>query len=277
MKNKYNIMRKLIPALLVLSNAVISNASAADYSDDRHKNDYQWMQLNLWHAIDQKPHGPDGFNDTFLEVEFGGRSGFLDLYGYVDIFDIRNSSSSDMHGDQNIFMKLAPRFSLDSLTGYDLSFGPVREVYISNLNNVSDPIFNTFIGLGADVDVPLLGKVGMNLYARHSIDNAIFTEEEGEWNGYQFSMNWFTPFYFFDNGSFISYQGYLDWLFDVDTYGNEFIAEQSGVISNGIFWHSERYALGYSLDYVKDGLLIKDSNQLESTGFTHYFTASYKF
>ncbi|MGF1759284.1 outer membrane protein OmpK [Photobacterium sagamiensis] len=270
-------MNKSLFALIAFSTCVTSGAHAADYSDGIHKNDYQWKQFNLWHVIDQKPHGPDGFTDTFLELEFGGRSGFLDLYGYVDIFDITNSSSSDRHDSSNVFIKLAPRLSLDAMTGKDLSFGPVQELYIANLNNVSDPFFDTLIGLGADVQVPWFGKVGMNLYARHSLNNEFFKEEEGKWNGYQFSMNWFKPFYFFDNDSYISYQGYMDWLFDVDTYGNEFIAEQGGVMSNGIFWHSERYALGYSLDYVKDGYMTKDSKELESTGFTHYFSASYKF
>ena len=270
-------MHNLKPVLFVVSSLVIPSVWAADYSDDTSKNDYQWMQANLWHAIDQKPHGPDGFSDTFLELEFGRRTGFLDLYGYVDLFDVTNSSSSDMHGQQNIFAKIAPRFSLDALTGQDLSFGPVKEVYISNLSNISDPKFETFVGLGADVEVPIFGKVGMNLYARYSVNNAYFQEEEEKWNGYQFSMNWFTPFYFFDNGSFISYQGYVDWLFDVETYGNDIVAEQGGVMSNGIFWHSDKYALGYSLDYLKNGYQFKDSSNLESTGFTHYFSASYKF
>ncbi|WP_412841915.1 outer membrane protein OmpK, partial [Aeromonas dhakensis] len=28
------------------------------------------------------------YNDTYFEMEFGGRSGLFDLYGYVDVFDI---------------------------------------------------------------------------------------------------------------------------------------------------------------------------------------------
>jgi nucleoside-specific channel-forming protein len=58
----------------------------------------------------------------------------------------------------------------------------------------------------------------MNLYARHATENQFFTEEEGEWNGYWFAMNWFKPFYTFSNGSFVSYQGYLDYAFDLDTH-----------------------------------------------------------
>ena len=32
-----------------------------------------------------------------------------------------------------MFIKLAPRFSLDAITGSDLSFGPVQEVYLATL------------------------------------------------------------------------------------------------------------------------------------------------
>lgn len=48
----------------------------------------------------------------------------------------------------------------------------------------------------------------MNLYARHVQEGATTG-----WNGYQYSMNWFKPFYSFSNGSFVAYQGYLDYMF----------------------------------------------------------------
>ena len=34
------------------------------------------------------------------------------------------------------------------------------------------------IGLGADVQVPWFGKVGMNLYARHSTENQFFAKKK---------------------------------------------------------------------------------------------------
>ena len=66
-------------------------------------------------------------------MEFGGRSGLFDLYGYVDVFDIFGSYSDDKHNGDNMFMKFAPRMSLDALTGADLSFGPVQELYIATV------------------------------------------------------------------------------------------------------------------------------------------------
>ncbi|MGY6038153.1 nucleoside-specific channel-forming Tsx family protein [Aeromonas sp. AE23HZ002T15] len=275
--------KTLIAAGLLAASA--TPAFAADYSGDIHKNDYKWMQFNLMHTIDQRPFtsGQDDYNDTYLEMEFGGRSGIFDLYGYIDIFDVFDTEHSDKHNGQNLFMKFAPRMSLDALTGKDLSFGPVQELYIANLNNMADGQMENQIGLGADVQVPWFGKVGMNLYARYSNENEFFREEENSWNGYQFSMNWFKPFYTFGNGSFVSYQGYLDYTFDMDTHERADRTSDALATFHGIYWHSDRYAVGYGLKYfmdaygTKDGSTAFDGTPWKSSGFSHYFSVTYKF
>ena len=276
--------------------AISCNAFAADYSDDIHKNDYKWSQFNLMYAVGEKPSGSDTLKHDYLEMEFGGRSGVVDLYGYVDVFNLLGSDSSDSDkkdGASKIFMKLAPRFSLDGMTGQDLSFGPVQEVYIATLfnwggggitgtrphddDNITTPVAingdvnNAFFGLGSDVMVPWLGKVGMNVYGLYDVNAK-------DWNGYQFSMNWFKPFVNFDNGSFISYQGYVDYQFGADTDANH--VSSGGVMFNGIYWHSERYSVGYGLKAYSDVYTLEDGvafGGLETTGFAHYFAASYKF
>ncbi|WP_392340706.1 outer membrane protein OmpK [Moritella marina] len=272
--------------------ALSGNAIAADYSDDIHKNDYQWSQFNLMYAIGEKPSGEDNLKHDYLEMEFGGRSGVVDLYGYVDVFNLLGSDSSDSDkkdGASKMFMKLAPRFSLDGMTGKDLSFGPVQEVYIATLFNwggggitgsrpndvkgqpdvaINGDVNNAFFGLGSDVMVPWLGKVGMNVYG-------LYDANAKDWNGYQFSMNWFKPFVNFDNGSFISYQGYVDYQFEMDTSNGG--VSNGGVMFNGIYWHSDRYSVGYGLKAYSDVYGIKDSSAFASSGFAHYFAASYKF
>lgn len=81
------------------------------------------------HAINEKPGNSD---HTYLEMEFGGRSGIFDLYGYLDVFNLTDSDSSDKAGKDQLFVKFAPRMSIDGLTGKDLSFGPVQEIYLAN-------------------------------------------------------------------------------------------------------------------------------------------------
>ncbi|GAB1114689.1 MAG: outer membrane protein OmpK [Shewanella algae] len=264
------------------------NAYAADRSD-LHASDYKWMQFNLMYSIGEKPENPaSGDQHNYLEMEFGGRSGIFDLYGYVDVFNLGNQYTNN--GDKNpgsgkskLFMKFAPRISMDAVFNKDLSFGPVQEVYFSTLFNwdglVNDGdgtgVNSSFWGVGADVMVPWLGKTGMNLYAYYDLNNK-------EWNGYQFSMNWFKPFYFFDNKSFLSFQGYIDYQFGADEDKTAFVptTTNGGNVFFGLYWHSDRYALGYGLKGFKDVYLLEDGAgalALESTGWSHYLSATYKF
>ena len=279
--------------------AISGNAIAADYSDDIHKNDYLWSQFNIMYAVGEKPSDSDSKHHDYLEMEFGGRSGVVELYGYVDVFNLFNTDanhSDKKDGASKMYMKLAPRFSIDGMTGKDLSFGPVQELYIATQFNwgggqitgtrdndvqggepvaIVGDVNNSFWGLGADVMVPWLGKVGVNLYGLYDLNNK-------DWNGYQFSTNWFKPIVNFDNGSFISYQGYIDYQFGATNKGDAYVPKGShgGAMFNGIFWHSERYALGYGLKAYNNIYTIKDGAGivgLESTGFAHYFSVSYKF
>ncbi|PMG26962.1 hypothetical protein BCU94_05145 [Shewanella sp. 10N.286.52.C2] len=277
--------------------AMSAPAMAADRTDLR-SGDYSWMQFNAMYAVNELPR--DGSTDNghdYLEMEFGGRAGIVDLYGYVDVFNITNQNYGDKGaGASKMFMKFAPRFSLDAITGKDLSFGPVQEVYISTLfnfgggaisgtdknGNVYDgDVNNASVGIGADVMVPWLGKTGMNLYGFYDLNAK-------EWNGYQFSMNWFKPVVNFDNGTFISFQGYVDYQFGADevnaydddgSFYNTTFTSNGGAAYFGLHWHSDNYALGYGLKGFKDVYLLKDEGTfgLETTGFAHYFTATYKF
>ncbi|MFB9133367.1 nucleoside-specific channel-forming Tsx family protein [Vibrio olivae] len=278
-------MRKSLLTLSMLA-AMSAPAMAADYSDgDIHKNDYKWLQFNLMGAFNELPGFPDGSDHDYLEMEFGGRSGLFDLYGYVDIFNLTNDPDSDKAGADKIFMKFAPRMSLDALTGKDLSFGPVKELYVASLIEwggggatncnadfsvcVEGPTTNNQkIGLGSDVEVPWLGKIGLNLYATYS-------GNDRDWNGYHLATNWFKPLYFFENGSFISYQGYIDWQFGMKSeYANH---ATGGAMFNGLYWHSDRYAVGYGLKGFKNIYGIKQESGVDSTGFGHYISVTYKF
>lgn len=274
---------------------------ATDYSDDIHKNDYKWLNFNLMYALEELPRmkESDHKGHDYFELEFGGRSGIVDLYGYVDIFNLTNSSGSDKKGASKAFMKFAPRLSLDAITGKDLSFGPVQELYAATLFNwggggatnfddkgnavTGEDVNNSFWGIGSDIMVPWLGKIGLNLYALYDLNKK-------EWNGYQVSTNWFKPFYTFENDTFLSYQGYIDYQFGAKTednpasnYYDRNFSTHGGAMFNGLYWHSEHFAIGYGLKLYSDIYLIKDGgdlmgpNNTKSKGVSHYFDITYKF
>ncbi|MGO1296915.1 MAG: outer membrane protein OmpK [Vibrio sp.] len=266
-------MRKSLLALS-LAAAVSTPALAADYTDgNTHKNDYKWMQFNLMHVLNEKP---GNNNHTYFEMEFGGRSGIFDLYGYLDVFNLTDDDDSDKSeykgNNAKMFAKFAPRMSIDGLFNTDLSVGPIKEWYVADYTTIdgnSDGGYATKNGIGADVMVPWFGKVQFNLYKSYNIKN-------NEWNGYQFSTVWFKPFVNFENGSFIAYQGYLDYEFG--------LREKAGASSdhglawfNGIYWHSNRFAVGYGLKVFDDVYGIKDSKGFSSSGVSHYFDVTYKF
>ncbi|UJF18846.1 outer membrane protein OmpK [Vibrio sp. SS-MA-C1-2] len=291
-------MRKTLLALSSLAALSTFSVQAADYSDDIHKNDYKWGQFNLMYALDEKPQdktSPNSDNGhNYLELEFGGRSGIVDLYGYLDIFNITENSHSDKDGQNKMYLKLNPRFSLDAMTGKDLSFGPVQELYIATLFEIggggasydgykekSDGSYEEVtyggtdtngykVGLGSDIMVPWLGKMGLNLYA-------VYDMNAKAWNGAQISTNWFKPFYTFNNDSFLSFQGYVDWQFSDDSFKGTKQADNGGGAFFGLYWHSEHYAAGYGLKGYKDVYLIPDTTDFASSGWSHYFSVTYKF
>ncbi len=279
-------LNKLAAAVALAGATMAAPAMATDYSDGIHKNDYKWMTFNLMRSEDNRlPFRND--NDTYLEMEFGGRSGIIDLYGYVDFFDVLDDGSDSLSGGDNFFAKLAPRFSLDAMTGADLSFGPVQELYISTVTNISDNgafggLWEHYVGLGSDVNVPWFGKIGLNTYARYVRENFGGADEK-KWDGYMISTNWFKPFYTFEDGSFITYQGYLDYKFGADE-----VASQPGRTKNsmewfnGIYYHTERFALGYGLKIYNNMAFFKDGSHAtgvrqDTSGPGHYFSINYKF
>jgi nucleoside-specific channel-forming protein len=267
--------------LLVLS-LVFSLSRGAQAQEievaDFHAKDFKWFQFNLYKSVDNKiPFGLQ--DDTYLEMEFGGRSGALDLYGFLDIFDIFDSADSDFHNQDNFFFKFQPRFSLNVMSGKDLTLGPIKEWYIAMLAYVGDKsLFTEHIGLGADVEVPWFGKVGVNLMARYVREN-FDAGNEDTWDGYQLSLNWFTPFHTFGNKSYLAYQGYLDYIFGATEISDDINRTDTALgWFNGLYWHTDRYGAAYGLKIYKDMALFKDGGiGGETSGVGQYFILTYKF
>lgn len=268
-------MKTMICLFLMLFSS-LSFATEKEVSD-LHKNDFKWFQFNIMQSIDNKIPGQNQ-QDTYLEMEFGGRSGIFDLYGYLDVFDIFDTNKSDRHNGDNFFFKFAPRVSVNALLEQAQYQGFVSEVYVAGLMNVGDrSLFEQYVGLGSDVQIPWLGRVGANLMARYVREN-FGADNERSWDGYLLTTNWFKPFYTLGSGS-LTYQGYLDYKFGATKISDSTDRSDSSVEwFNGLYWHTKQYALGYGLKYYKDMALLKDGGfGGETTGFGHYLSLTYKF
>lgn len=268
---------KLVGFLLTTIATLLVSASAVA-QEDLHTKDFKWLQFNLYQAFDAKiPF--DNQNDTFFEMEFGGRSGILDLYGFVDVFDIFDTPQSDLHNEDNLFLKFLPRLSLNEMSKKDLSVAFVKEWYLAGLMLVGNQgLFQEYIGVGTDLEVPWFGKTVANLMARYVREN-FGAPNEGRWDGVLLDMAWFKPYYTFANKNFLTYQGYFHYTFGATKISDSPLYSDSSIEwYNGFYWHSPRYAAGYALKYFKDmGLLRSGSAAGETTGFGHYFVVTYKF
>jgi nucleoside-specific channel-forming protein len=252
----------------------------------------QWANLHLYKGVNQRG-GPYSFDDTYVEFEFGGRYEWLDLYGYVDFIDALNSSSSDKHGDNNYFVDIEPRISIDYLLNKDLSYGALKELYFAfDIYYADVPSQSTtnglkilWMGIGSDIDIPWLGKSGVNFYTRYIKDN-YDASNEGSFDGYVAHINWFKPLHFFSENRFIAFQGYADYEFgsnlDNNTFERTYRTSDSFQSYLGLWLHEKKWALGYGLKAYKNMTQWKDNQDLfakktDTTGFAHYFNVAYKF
>lgn len=259
-----------------------------------HERDNKWVNFNLISAQGLKGGGED-IDDTYLEIKLGGRKGIFDFWGYVDFYDALgdsysgyNEGSSDKtsHKKTNFFSELHPRMSIDGLLNKDLSIGPVKEWYVAGYMKSGDTDLNTKgLGIGTDLKVPWFGIMPLNLYALY-VEEDFNSTREGKWDGYLVKTSWMKSLYKFENGSYLAYQGYMNYAWDqgYDSKKDSGKSDDEFQWYNGLFWHNKDFALGYALKYVKDMRNFTDGaenkfadHDNESTGFEHHFTATYKW
>ena len=250
-----------------------------------HENDWSQVNFNLISGNNMRGFGHTK-DDTYGEIEIMGREGILDMNGYIDFSDVMHSESSDLNNDEkeeaNFFTEIQPRISLNGLFDKDLSIGPVTEWYLAGYIEAGDAgLWTNGIGIGSDVMVPWLGKVGLNAYALYSEED-FGSSRENDWNGYLVKTNWFKPLYFFEGGSFLAYQGYMNYMWDAgyeqeDNWSGTNRSNDEYQWFNGISWIFQDFALQYGLKYAKDMCNVDNSGDNDSEGFEHYFIVTYKF
>ncbi|WP_428034317.1 DUF5020 family protein [Amphritea sp.] len=104
------------------------------------------------------------------------------------------------NGDSENYMELSPRLSLSSLTGSDLSFGPVKDVLLAGTWESGEGFDNFLAGVGVSLDVPGFQYVNANLYRANNDKSS---------NDTQLTLTWGLPFALSD-AEFL-YDGFIDW------------------------------------------------------------------
>lgn len=247
--------------------------------------DYKFINMNLMYGVGmENPYLSK--NDQYFELEFGGKSGFLSLYGYFDVLNVFQNKSSDMKGLDNFFTEIKPKIALDELFGKKFFVGnsdiALQNIFITTELKAGDnALMYYYIGLGTDV-VTKIGNFSISL-------NSIYKAEDynslaqNKFDGYMLDTSWFLKLKTFKNGSYLTYQGYLTYSF-----GASKIEKESGRSSdelqnfNGIYYHFNKIAVGYGLKiyynmgFIKDSYVVGGLKQ-ETTGIGHFFDLTYKF
>lgn len=124
-------------ALRVLFALTCSFSAAADNGahSDHSLSDWWHQSVNVVGSYHTR-FGPQLNNDVYLEYEALTRKEWFDFYGYLDVpksFGVGNSADRGIWDKGSpLFMEIEPRFSIDKLTGSDLSMGPFKEWFFAN-------------------------------------------------------------------------------------------------------------------------------------------------
>ncbi|PKH21913.1 nucleoside-specific channel-forming protein Tsx [Enterobacterales bacterium CwR94] len=238
--------------------------------------------------------GPQLNNDVYLEYEAFAKKDWFDFYGYVDVpkfFGAGNSNDKGIWDNGSpLFLEIEPRFSIDKLTGTDLSFGPFKEWYFANnyvydMGKNSDNRQNTwYMGLGTDINTYTPLNLSLNVYAKYQWENYT-ADNENSWDGYRFKVKYFLPLTQLWGGN-LSYIGFtnFDWGSDLkDSAGRtgNSIASSHILSLNYDHWHYSAVARyfhnggqwedGTELDFGKGPFNVK------STGWGYYLVVGYNF
>ena len=285
-------------ALIALSYSATALAESNVGSSDQgeYLSDWWKQSVNVVGSYHTR-FGPRLNNDIYLEYEAFAHKDWFDFYGYLDVpktFGAGNSNDTgiwDKNGSP-LFMEIEPRFSIDKLTGTDLSFGPFKEWYFANnyifdLGPDSDNRQNTwYMGLGTDIDTHTPLNLSLNVYAKYQWEN-YSAANENSWDGYRFKVKYFLPLGDLWGGHF-SYIGFtnFDWGSDLNENGNKArtsnsIASSHILALNYAHWHYSVVARYFhNGGQWQDGTELNFGNgnfDVKSTGWGYYAVIGYSF
>lgn len=267
------------------------SASAAD-SNSEYLSDWWHQSVNVVGSYHTR-FGPQLRNDTYLEYEAFAKKDWFDFYGYIDaprFFGGDGSSTGIWNHGSPLFMEIEPRFSIDKLSGLDLSVGPFKEWYFANnyiydMGRNSDNRQNTwYMGLGTDVETGLPMSLSLNVYAKYQWENYGAANEDS-WDGYRFKIKYFVPITDLWGGK-LSYIGFtnFDWGSDLGDEPNRTsnsIASSHILALNYDHWH-----YSFVARYFHNGGQWQDGPEMNfgkgdfrvrSTGWGYYLVAGYNF
>ncbi len=272
-----------------------SASALAETNDTQYVSDWWHQSVNVVGSYHTR-FGPQLNNDVYLEYEAFAHKDWFDFYGYIDVPKFFGAGNTPDRGiwdkGSPLFMEIEPRFSIDKLTGTDLSFGPFKEWYFANnyiydMGRNNDNRQNTwFMGLGTDIDTGTKLALSANIYAKYQWEN-YGAPNENSWDGYRFKIKYFLPLTTLWGGS-LNYISFTN--FD---FGSDLRDKAGDARTNNSIASSHILSLGYDrwhysvvARYFHNGGQWSDGTELnfgngpfevKSTGWGYYLVVGYNF
>ncbi|RWR03059.1 hypothetical protein ED28_04475 [[Pantoea] beijingensis] len=286
---------KMLMAAGTLMAMSYSASALAETNDTQYVSDWWHQSVNVVGSYHTR-FGPQLNNDVYLEYEAFAHKDWFDFYGYIDVPKFFGAGNTPDRGiwdkGSPLFMEIEPRFSIDKLTGTDLSFGPFKEWYFANnyiydMGRNNDNRQNTwFMGLGTDIDTGTKLALSANIYAKYQWEN-YGAPNENSWDGYRFKIKYFLPLTTLWGGS-LNYISFTN--FD---FGSDLRDKAGDARTNNSIASSHILSLGYDrwhysvvARYFHNGGQWSDGTELnfgngpfevKSTGWGYYLVVGYNF
>lgn len=250
---------------------------------------YNYVNMSLFQGNNAADGYSESIDDRYVEFEGFHRYNLLDMYWFVDFFDVFDSGSSDMHGtDPNLYGEINPRVSLDGLSGRDLSFWRFKEWFLSYQYDFDDSSYGGGlqrhqVGIGNDFRIEGFDYIRMNLFARYhkeSYDSNI----EDKWDGYLLNAAYGRKLYTFDNGWNIYFSGWVDYVFEAnesakktDWSDNSIGTDHSLQWFNQLKLQTKYIGISYSYKLNDNFTEVKKSESNSSDSGQHILGIHYTF
>lgn len=162
-----------------------------------------WSSTNVQYLYGKNYElGDDTRSIVTLEHVSGWKYG--DNFFFVDI---TNPDREGTLTTTEFYGELSPRLSLGSITGQDLSFGPIKDALITTTLEMGEGFHNYLYGLAVDLNIPHVPVFQVNYYVRNEVTSNTDT-------GSQITLVWVAPF---DLGSAaMTFEGFADYAWGND-------------------------------------------------------------
>lgn len=188
-----NLKKIALPMISICTSLIFSPMVSAEM---------QWSDFSLSYLTSDQYEVGDN-SRQFLTVEHASGHTWGDTFFFLD-----RSKYDD--GTLENYAEFSPRLSLGYVTGSDLSFGIISDVYVASTWEMGESFDNYLIGLGVSLNIPGFNYFTANVY---QANNMLWDNDQ------MLTITWSKGFKL-GSADFL-YDGFIDWSTSSDSQASE--------------------------------------------------------